>query len=245
MLTHFILIGNEFPDDYRRAIKTAEVHGGPIRLWFTGDLPDTTGLNVKCSPIDIPAWLKKEEPAHIYDVLAYQVGLEHGGIVLGLDTISIADASDLLGERNVVVSSDWPQEDWAAFPDCYNNNFICRAQSQGMLCLYAAAQAKVTHESKKDWGYTGPKLLTPLVRSGIIAAAPYPTLCGWSPGYIWRFYLGIERPHPNTRVIHLCKTAYHLLHERKYDDWAKQYPLYAGPVERRTNLNDDLLFSPT
>lgn len=251
-ITHFILIGGKLTPQYRRAIYTAtHVQGTKVWLWLAGKtkviLRDLKGLgNVRVGAIEIPKWLENEATAHIWDVLAYRIGFEWGGLVLGLDTISLLRADNLITTEDVVLSTDWPAEDHGRFPDCYNNNFLAKKGSPGAHLLYETAMNLVLDAVQKPWGYTGPVMLTKLVKDnpGVIGAAPYPALCGWSPGYIWRFYLGHERPDPNTRVIHLCAQAYRHLYEGNYDAWANQYPDYAGPVERRTSLNADLLECP-
>lgn len=240
MNVHFILTSGPLIPTYRRAIRSAKVHGLPIILWHVEDAPDVSGLDIECRPLHPTICFKGKQQAHLFDSLGYWVGMTNGGIILGLDTISIRSAVDLLGKRDVVVSTDWPKEDRNTWQDCYNNNFLCKNGAPSVIDLYSESVRRIIQE-KETWGYTGPQLLTAFVKRGDIHAAPYPTLCGWSPGYIWRFYLGLERPTEDTRVIHLCRSAYHLLDDRKYDEWAAQYPLYAGPVARRTNLNDDIL----
>lgn len=239
MHVHFILTAGDLNPCYRRAIRSARVHGLPIVLWHAGERPDLTGLEVEPRQIEIPPWLSSKKQAHIFDVLGYKIGAEHGGMVLGLDTISLRPALDLLGDSDVVVSTDWPEQDQIAFPNRYNNNFIARPNSMGAQILYVESVRRVMNEPE-EWGYTGPILLTDFVKRGRVQAAPYPALCGWAPGYIWRFYLGLERPHPETRVIHLCRTAYIDLEEGRYDEWGEKYPYYAGVAKRRTNLNADL-----
>lgn len=239
---------------YRRAIKSAKVHGVPIVLWYCeATPPHIAGLDVELRPLDIPAWLVAQNQAHIFDVLAYHIGYKHGGLVLGLDTISIRPALDLFNycrhDCDVIVSTDWAPGDSncgrsadgrVLYP--YNNNFMAKRGSDGALALFTEAKRRLLHEPEV-WGYTGPILLTQFVEGQPkkFAAAPYPALCGWSPGYVWRFYLGLEQPDPGTRVIHLCRTAYAALWDRRYEDWARENPAYAGEVGRRTDVNDPLL----
>jgi hypothetical protein len=237
---HFILLGGELTPEYRRAIKSAAVHEAPINLWCTGSTPDTTGLNVKVRHTVRPPEAKGRETAHAWDVLAYQIGYYHGGLVIGLDTISLRPAWDLLGDADVVVSTDWPDADLSERPDPYNNNFLARPLTGAALALRMEASRRFKYD-QETWGYTGPKMLTSFVDEGIIRAAPYPALCGWAPGYIWKFYLGLERPPADARIIHLCATGYADLYHRRYEAWAEKYPYYAGEVARRTDLNADLL----
>jgi hypothetical protein len=245
-LVHFILVAGELIPDYERAIRTAKVHGAPILLWYVGNKPKgIKRLGIEALKIEIPDWLAHLEKAHIYDVLAYKIAYEMGGLFLPLDSISLQSAWHLLpSDKEMAFSTDWPAADHERFPHYYNNIFISRMGSQMPLLLFAEATRRVLYE-KEEWGFTGPLMLTDFIArySDRVVGTPYNTLCGWSSGYIWRFYLGMERPPPETCVIHLFRQAYRLLAERKYDEWAAVYPAYAGPVKERTDLNDDLLLT--
>lgn len=247
MQVNFILTSGPLTPEYCRAIRSAKVHGAPIVLWHCGPRPDVTGLDVHLAPIAIPDWLHPQNQCHIYDVLAYHIAYVHGGMVLGIDTISVRPAWDLLGDADVVLSRDWPatrvgdvEGNAANLAYPYNNNFIAKQGSDGALALFTEAKRRIINDPE-IWGTTGPWMLSQFVDGKRIIGAPFPALCGWAPGYVWRFYLGLETPGPDVRVIHLCSSAYRALYERRYDDWARENPAYAGLVARRTDANDLLL----
>lgn len=253
MQTNFILTSGALTPQYRRALKSASVHGLPVVLWHCKfPAPDVTGLDVEVRWIHQPEWLRPQNQPHVYDVLAYKIGYEVGGLVLGLDTISVRSAADLFNycrdDCEVIVSTDWADGD----SNCgmhngvrqpYNNNFICRKGSELMLAMSVQAHKNICY-APEVWGYTGPLLLTEFMKDPRMGAAPYPALCGWSPGYVWRFYLGLEAPDPNTRVIHLCRSAYLALYEWRWQEWADANPGYADSVARRTPINAELLRCP-
>lgn len=250
MNIHFILTGGVIGPCEQRAILSAKIHGKQIILWFTGDKPDTGGLDVQVEYIEIPSWLTPEHKAHVFDVLGYQIAYEHGGLILGLDTISVRPVWDLMTTQDVVVSTDWPENDpnvltsADVLPYRYNNNFLAKKGSDGARALHEEAKRRIIHEEEK-WCYVGPLMLADFVSDhGPITAAPFPALCGWAPGYLWRFFLGLETPGPNVRVIHLCRIMYRSLYERRYQDFARDNPYYAGEVERRTDANERLLRCP-
>lgn len=245
MNVNFILLGNELRSGDLRALKSAAVHEAEVVLWCCGDRPSVpVDLDVRLEPLISPDWIPKgEQPAHLFDLLAYRIANNCGGLILGLDTISIRPAWDLL-TADVVLSTDWPPEDLGVRKDPYNNNFLARARSLGTAILRSEATWRMLDSDiEKKWGYLGPLMLTDLVKHnpGVITAAPYPALCGWAPGYIWRFFLGLERPSPETRVIHLCRSAYLDLFEGRYEKWAHDNPEFATAVACRTNMNADLL----
>jgi hypothetical protein len=201
---HFILTGGELHERYRRAIRSATVHEAPIHLWHTGERPYTSGLPLAVTmPLEPP--VSGLHPAHVWDVLAFLVAAEHGGLVLGLDTISVRPALDLLGEYDLVASRDFSEEEMAggitASP--YTMTFVARQGSDLVRAMYEESLRRARQE-RETWAFTGPDVLRDFIDTDPRASGvPYPALCGWNSRYIWRFYFGYEEPHPNTRVIHL------------------------------------------
>jgi hypothetical protein len=208
---HFFLTWGELRWQYRRALETAKVHGAPIILWYLGPEPDVPE-GVEPLRLVVPPGLQDAHPATLYDICALKKLFEHGGMALGLDSISVRPAFDLLGNAEVMVGSDVPlqiirgyvSELGQVVSDPFNNHIIARAGSHVLWEMYEAALARA-----KDtrWGATGPLLMTEFVHRGDVAVAPFPTLCGWEGSYIWRFYDG-EEPGPDVRVIHLFSSAY-------------------------------------
>lgn len=237
---NFILTSGELTPQYRRAIRSAAVHDAPIVLFHAGDEPDVSGLDVTTEQLVAPRWLDNLAHAHRWDVLAYQVAYEHGGLMLGLDTISLCPALGLLDDdHDVIVSTDCPPGHQNPHP--YNNILIARQHSDAIGEMYEEAERRARFDPEV-WGYTGPLMLTQFVEGHErIAAAPFPALCGWEGSYIWRFYLGLETPSPDVRVIHLFSSAYRALYEGRPNDWAWDNPRFAGDVARRSSVNDQLL----
>lgn len=216
-LIHFFLTAGELTWQYRRALTTAKVHGVPVILWCVGEKPRPwPGVEVRS--IDMPDWLEGANPQTLYDVLALQTLYEHGGMTLGLDSISVRPALDLLPEgKELVVCSDVPlveceyrSEAGHVVPDPFNNHLIAVKGASIVGEMLAEAKRRVVEqEFERGWGVTGPLLLTEFVRENPdrIEVAPFPALCGWEGSFIWRFYQG-EEPGPDVRVIHLFSSAY-------------------------------------
>lgn len=239
---NFILTSGKLTPQYRRAIRSAAIHGAPVVLFHTDSRPDVTGLDVHTEKITAPVWLSGLAHAHRWDILAYKIAYEYGGLMNGLDTISVRPALDLLSPaHDVVVSTDCPPGHQNPYP--YNNIFIARKGSDAIAAMYQEAQHRAIWE-QEVWGYTGPLMLTQFVEGrDRVAAAPFPTLCGWEGSTIWRFYLGLEEPGPDVRVIHLFSSAYRALYEGRPNDWALENPAFAGLVAGRTNANTELLYA--
>lgn len=212
MRTHFFLTAGELTWQYRRALETAHVHSWEPLLWHVG--PEPADAPCEARPIEIPDWLADApgaqvlSPPIIYDCLALLTLHEHGGMTLGLDTISVRDATDLLGAHQLVMGSDWPPN--RPTPDCEHpfNNHLLAQPGAAVLGDMLAKLRDVVDERIPIWGATGPRLLTEFADRPDVGIAPFPTLCGWEGSYIWRFYRRYEEPGPNVRVIHLFRTAY-------------------------------------
>lgn len=229
---HFILTAGELRPEYRRGLETAAVHGAPVVLWHTGPPPADPPEGVELQPLHIPRQIADEHPAHIADPLLLQVLYENGGMFLGLDTISLAPALDLL-TRELCVSLDVPWRDYVGaerhIDHPFSMHLIAERRSELVLKLLTEALYRMTHwpASQKTWGYTGPALLTSFVMSNLdrVDIPPFPTLCGFEGSYIWKWYLGIEQPPPETRVLHLFSSAYpELFWEHDPESWLRRNP---------------------
>lgn len=225
---HFILTAGELRPQYRRGLESAAIHGAPVILWHTGQAPE---VEVETRPLAIPSWLAGEHPAHIADPLLLQLLYEHGGMFLGLDTISIRPALDLL-TKELAVSLDVPWADYVGSERHIDHPFSMHLIGEqgsyliGELYDEACHRVKTWAPSQKRWGYTGPALLTSYVLSNLdrVDIPPFPTLCGWEGSFIWRYYLGLEQPSPETRVIHLFSSAYPELFAGDIDGWLRRHP---------------------
>lgn len=213
MTVHFFLTHGDLTWQYRRALDTARVHGAPVVLWYVGNRPDG---DYDMRPIHVEPWLRDASPQVLYDVLALQTLYEHGGMTLGLDSISVRPALNLLpAGKDLVVCSDVPFIDgeyrsalgWPV-ADPFNNHLIAARRSGVVAAMLGEAKRRLGKGDSR-WGATGPLLLTEFVHTypKRIVVAPFPSLCGWEGSYIWRFYQG-EEPGPDVRVIHLYSSAY-------------------------------------
>lgn len=242
---HFILTGGELTPRYRRAIVSAGIHMAPITLWYAGSRPDTRGLDIEVRPIALPTISENGlHPAHLWDVLAFKVGCEEGGLVLGLDTISVRPALDLLGDYDLVCSRDFSEAEMASGITIspYTMTFVACQGSEIVREMYEEAQRRALEDSEV-WGFTGPEVLRTFAERypDRVVGAPYPALCGWNSRYIWRFYMGLERPHENTRIIHLFS-------QGEPELWAGDYASFIAKhsdlIQQRSPLNDALLACP-
>lgn len=207
---HFFLTWGPLRWQYRRAIETAKIHGAPIILWYVGKEPSVPD-GVEALRLVLPPGLQDAHPATLYDICALKKLHEHGGMALGLDSISVRPAFDLLNGADVMVGSDVPldmrgyiSEAGHGVADPFNNHIIARRGSHVLEEMFETA---LDRARDPRWGATGPLLMTEFALRGDVAVAPFPTLCGWEGSYIWRFYQG-EEPGPNVRVIHLFSSAY-------------------------------------
>ena len=247
-MIHFLLTKGDLTWQYERAIKSAEVHGEQIALWYDEPFQGAwRASNAYMFPLKVPSWLKEKgyHPSYTYDYLSLKLLLENGGMALGLDTISVKPAMDLLGEYELCVSCDVPFEDYVLqtrpIKHPFSMHMIAQKDSDVVAelleeCEKRLRSGRVTWEdgTTKDleWGDSGPGLLTEIVLSHPEKAtwAPFPALCGWEGSYIWKYYCGLDEPSEDVRVIHLFSSAYPTLFEggpRAVEDWVLELPDFA------------------
>lgn len=227
---HFILTAGELRPQYVRGLSSAAVHGAPVVLWHVSDFDrELVPEDVEVQALELPRWLEDEHPAHIADPLLLQVLYEHGGMFLGLDTISLAPAFDLL-TRELCVSLDVPWQDFVEqqrpIDHPFSMHLLAEQGSPLVHDLYVEARRRVETWSEKPWGYTGPAILTDLVLSNRerVDVPPFPTLCGFEGSFVWKWYLGLERVPAEARVLHLFSSAYPELFAGRADLWLEQHP---------------------
>jgi hypothetical protein len=223
-MIHFILTGDEFKWQYKRAIETAEVHGRDITLWCCGVKPEGVPEDVVVRPLAKPTDIPEGTPdAHIWDVLAYKILFAFGGTCLGLDTISINPIDPLEPNKELGVGLDVPTFPYF-HPDHkhlvdhpYNNNGIS-APIRSAMAGWLHEEALLRIKRGGGWEDTGPAILTELVEKNRnrVQIAPFPQLCGWEGSYTWQFYAG-DYPEPDVRVIHLFASAY----QQQFEEYGK------------------------
>jgi hypothetical protein len=237
MTVNFILTKGQLIKPYKRAIKSAQRHQSPIILWYGGEKPDMKGVDAEARRVNVPTWLEDKPGCVIWDYLAYYLAYKRGGLFLGLDSHTIASAMDLLGDKEVVVSRDVPDDNHTCIHP-FNNQFICLPDSAVMFEIRAAAKQRI-RSGFLDHGSTGPALLTWFVDkySDKMAGAPFPALCGFEGSFIWKFYLGVEPPPEGTRVLHLFASAYkELFYNGDIDTWIRQHP-YLSDFATASNVD--------
>jgi hypothetical protein len=179
----------------------------------------------------------------IYSYSAYQIARRYGGLYLGLDTLSIRPAFDLLGDKEIVVSTDVPDDNTTCVHR-WNDNFVCQPSSQVMWEICETAKQKILN-GRLGWGDIGPIHLSRFVQNypDKVAGAPFPALCGFEGSTIWKFYLGIEPPPVGTRVLHLFASAYkELFYDGDIAAWARKYPDFAQYA--KSDKVDPMIFQP-
>jgi hypothetical protein len=154
---------------------------------------------------DLPDWLANHpiRLANVKDFYAWSILLEHGGMYLDLDTISLRPAWDLLGDADICVSREFALGQEAGHP--YNSAVVIARRQTGVLSWLLGRSAEMLFEGEDTWGAIGPHLLTPAQakfpdRFGI---APYRALNGWSYHGIGDYYANPRDPGEDVRVIHL------------------------------------------
>lgn len=243
-VVHFILTRGELIPQYRRAIVSATVHRVPITLWYLEDEPDVRGLPVSTRRVVVDApETSAIHPAHVWDVLAFKIGYEEGGLVLGLDTISVRPALPLLSDHDFVCSRDFSEAEMAEGITIspYTMTFVARQGAPVVREMYEEALRRALYE-EETWGFTGPEVLREFVDVREEArSVPYPALCGWNSRWIWKFYMGVEEPSPEVCVIHLFSQGEPELWRGDWQGFRDKHPAIA---QQHLPTNEDLLACP-
>ena len=119
MKLHFLSTGPRFPYAYYLGIVTALKVYEDVKLWIT-EKPDSEyfdSLKVEIEEIkdipDFPALANVDDHLKrvcIFDHYIWKIVAEHGGAIMGLDSITIKKWDDLLGDKEMLVPID--DEDW-------------------------------------------------------------------------------------------------------------------------------------
>jgi hypothetical protein len=231
---HFILTAGQLVPRYREGLESARVHGADIILWHVErERPEVEIEGVEVRRLKRPSWLEGEHPSHQADPLLLGVLYDYGGLFLGLDTLSLRPALDLL-TRELCVSLDVPWADYVGsereIDHPFSMHLLAQPESPLVGELYDEAKKRITTwpPSQKTWGYTGPAILTDVVMRNLdrVDIPPFPTLCGFEGSYIWKWYLGLEQPPPETRVLHLFSSAYPELWAGDNEAWLDRHPAF-------------------
>ena len=125
-LVHFVSTGPKFPYFYYIGVMTAlKVYGDKVRLWITEE-PQTKyfqALKGKVSIIkiaakdipDFPALVNKEDNfkrVAVYDYLIWDIVYKFGGMIMGLDSITLKSHFDLLEDGKELMA---PRDNLSSF----------------------------------------------------------------------------------------------------------------------------------
>ncbi len=179
---HFIYLGGPFTWQYWRAVETAKVHeADETIIWCAEPLPDHPefSYDVVTRDLDVPDWIKTH-PVHlanVKDLYQWKILGELGGLYLDLDTVSIAQAWDLL-EHDIVVSNEGHEK------HPYNCAVTLGRANAAVFGWMEDACLLMLADGVKRWGSLGPHLLTAAIREfpDSFDVAPPGVLNGWREG---------------------------------------------------------------
>lgn len=212
---HFIITGPNFKYMYYIAILTAIKAHKPNKtiIWATIDVRskylDLLRDKIEIRRISVPQFPALQgKPdhyvmAHTKDYLTYKVLYEEGGICLDLDTVSIEGIADLLGEKEMVVPSDYEDGN----PIYCNSAILVGRKGSSILREARDAALKILNGDKDSmvWGDTGPKLVSKIsIKYPDKVHIPAYGVCGGYGGHhIHKIYeqAGVLEDH--IRVVHL------------------------------------------
>ena len=221
---HFTVTGNDFSYLYYisalTAIKTQKTTSTVI--WCVNDIKSeyldilVNKYNVQVRKIkipDLPALVGKSDSfvkPHLKDFVVYNVLYYNGGVYMDLDTISISDVSELLGDKELVVPTD--AENPKDFTYHYNGAILVgKKKSPLLLEAINTAIERFSMREGFTWGMTGPILISEIVfKNTDKVFLPEFGVCGGYTGYgIVNFY---KENYPieldkKVRVVHLFAQA--------------------------------------
>ena len=186
---------------------TKDIHSKYLNL-----LKDKVDIRILSVP-DFPALLGKPDyfiGAHTKDYLAYRILYEEGGVCLDLDTISIGDITELLGNKDAVIPLHKEIE-----PDSITNwnsaVLVSKRKSPIFKEAMEIALKRLSQPEGFQWGSTGPLLISEIVsKNAENVFTPELMVCGGLINYNVR-YIYEENDKialdPKTKVIHLYAVA--------------------------------------
>jgi glycosyltransferase involved in cell wall biosynthesis len=212
MNLHFINTGKAFPYAYYLAVLSAlNTQRADIIMWLYdepgGAYWELIKPRVEVRKAEFPKFRVLEgkdshfRMAHMVDWCRWKVLYEYGGMFMDMDTLSLKDMSDLLGNKEVVAPlrvKDW---DATAFP--LNNAFVaCVSNSPIIGSILRFVEGKMS-EKDMSWGDTGPLIFNTIIREHLdkVKVLPQQVCEPYRGGEL--LYDKIEIS-PETRMIHLC-----------------------------------------
>jgi len=224
MRLNFIWSGGQFIYGYYLSILTAmktQKYSEAI-LWAVGaenyvpnkyiQLLQAKGLKF------VPTWKEKQFPAAemfenklkyavVKDYWLWYLGYNHGGIFMDLDTISLRDISNLIGDKEIAVPLDIEREEDCEHP--FNNAIvIIKKNSHIALALSVESESRLMN-STMSWGDTGPALLTNIIKKNRkeVEIIPFRQVGGYSGHECMELYQRNGMLIQQASVIHCFSVA--------------------------------------
>ena len=182
MSVHFILTGGTFSYQYYLSVFTAfKTQKQDIKLWVVDSIEDTKYLDmlpkdIRASQvINVPnfkALIGKPDhfrSAHLKDYLSYKVLYEYGGTCMDLDTVSLGDITEIIGDKEMMIPSEMknPNEIRYAF-----NSAILSGKKGSPLLRELIEQAEsILNKNDITWGECGPMLVSDIAHKYIYLIA--------------------------------------------------------------------------
>lgn len=214
---HFVSTGPKFPYTYYIGIMTAlRSQDAPVVLWTTEIPEDQRYFELLEGKVDIrkfdklpefPALVGKsdhEKRVGIFDYCIWKIMSEYGGVVMGLDSITLGDIVGLLPDDvEMMVARDAKD-----VPTSYAMHAaICRQGSHIVQQIYSSSQdALFGDPSKFVWGSAGIIPFLKHVRANLqqVEVAIYGILGACNhDGKPFYLLQDTELPHPNARTLPL------------------------------------------
>jgi glycosyltransferase involved in cell wall biosynthesis/mannosyltransferase OCH1-like enzyme len=226
---NYLVTGNEFGYPYYLSaltgIKTQKTTS--TNIWITSEIQNREYLDILQEKYNVNiikieneeifyAFTGKDEyfkNANIKDYLSYKILYEAGGVYFDLDTISISDVTDLLGNKEMVI----PLDDNLIDDKIYHHNGAVQIAKKRSPAIQDALETslmllRTTPPELYNWGKGGPNLLSEvIVRHKDDVNVPDFGVCsayGWreaSSGKILEFFAdntNIELD-PKARLVHM------------------------------------------
>ena len=215
MGVHFVTTGPKFSYIYYLGIMTAlKAYGDKVILWYTEEpksvyfemLRDKVTMKKVDNVPDFPALKNIDDHLRrvsVFDYVVWQSVYKHGGIIMGLDSLTLRSHFDLLSsDKEILAPIDAPGTTYFGM-----HGVIVRKGSPLAKDIIADAITSLNDTSKPlKWGDAG---MTPYVhRSRVnldkLSQAPFQTVCGRHPDL---FTEGADMPHSEVRTIALYSSS--------------------------------------
>jgi glycosyltransferase involved in cell wall biosynthesis len=225
-MLHFVNTGPRFPYTYYIGVMTAlRAQERPVRLWLV-ERPRGPYFDLLCGLDDeqleivefgeevpnFPALEGKtdhEKRVAVFDWAMWKIVAEHGGVVMGLDSLTLGDIEGLLpADKAMMVARDD-----AAVPDSYaGHGAIVQAGSELAQEIHERGEAALWGPAEEFvWGSAGILPFLDVAQENMeqVAVAEFGLLggCNHDGKAFYVYQEDAELLHPDTRTIPLYATA--------------------------------------